>query len=98
MTQTPQNETPEEAARRAEEERKAQVRLLSEMASLGFYDAAKSARWLNSRELEGLDRAKLFEGLRLAPSPDIALPALVRLIERAPKVAQLAAPPWGHVQ
>ncbi|WP_272878575.1 bifunctional [glutamine synthetase] adenylyltransferase/[glutamine synthetase]-adenylyl-L-tyrosine phosphorylase [Rothia nasimurium] len=91
MTQTPQNETPEEAARRAEEERKAQVRLLSEMASLGFYDAAKSARWLNSRELEGLDRAKLFEGLRLAPSPDIALPALVRLIERAPKVAQLAA-------
>ncbi|WP_272878973.1 bifunctional [glutamine synthetase] adenylyltransferase/[glutamine synthetase]-adenylyl-L-tyrosine phosphorylase [Rothia nasimurium] len=88
QTQTP---TPDEAARRAEEERKAQLRLISEMAAIGFYDAAKSARWLNSRELEGIDRAALFEGLRLAPSPDIALPALVRLIERAPHIAQLAA-------
>ncbi|MFW0169420.1 bifunctional [glutamine synthetase] adenylyltransferase/[glutamine synthetase]-adenylyl-L-tyrosine phosphorylase [Rothia sp. P4278] len=81
---------PDDVTRRAEEERKAHVRLISEMAALGFYDAAKSARWLDSPELARVDRNKLFEGLRLAPSPDIALPALVRLIERAPKVAELA--------
>nr|WP_083091744.1 bifunctional [glutamine synthetase] adenylyltransferase/[glutamine synthetase]-adenylyl-L-tyrosine phosphorylase [Rothia nasimurium] len=90
MTHAPQNTTPEEIARRAEEERKAQARTIAEMASAGFYDAAKSVRWLNSKELDGIDRGKLLEGLRLAPSPDIALPTLVRLIERAPHIARLA--------
>ncbi|MDO4897985.1 MAG: bifunctional [glutamine synthetase] adenylyltransferase/[glutamine synthetase]-adenylyl-L-tyrosine phosphorylase [Rothia sp. (in: high G+C Gram-positive bacteria)] len=90
MSQTNPPATPEEAARQAEEARKARNRLLREMTSVGFFDAAKSERWLDSRELEKIDRTKLFEGLRLAPSPDIALPALVRLIDRAPQVAQLA--------
>lgn len=75
----------------ADEERKAQNKLLRDMTSAGFYDAAKSVRWLNSRELDGIDRAQLLQGFRLAPSPDTALPALVRLIERAPQVASLAA-------
>lgn len=52
-------------------------RLLAEMVSIGFYDAAKSSRWLNSPELEDIDREALFSGLRYAPSPDIALPAIV---------------------
>lgn len=83
-------ETPEEATRRADQERKAHLRLLREMTSVGFYDAGKSERWLRCRELETVDQQKLFEGLRLSPSPDIALPALVRLIERAPEVVSLA--------
>lgn len=89
MTEQTAPETPEEAAARAEKERKAHIRLLREMTSVGFFDAAKSVRWLGSRELENLDRGKLFEGLRLAPSPDIALPAIVRLLERAPHLAEL---------
>lgn len=87
---SPEEASPEEASRRAEEERKAQVRLVSEMASVGFFDAAKSLRWLKAPELEGIDQQKLFEGLRLAPAPDIALPSLVRLLERAPQLAALA--------
>lgn len=77
-------------AAHAEEERKAHKQLLREMTSAGFYDAAKSSRWLTSRELEGIDRGRLMEGFRLSPSPDAALPALVRLIERAPQIAQAA--------
>lgn len=82
--------TPQSDAARAEEERKAHKQLLREMTSAGFYDAAKSARWLTSRELEGIDRGRLMEGFRLSPSPDAALPTLVRLIERAPQIAQVA--------
>lgn len=70
-------------------QRKAELKLQAEMVSIGFYDAKKSSRWLNSRELENVSREKLFEGLRYAPSPDMALPAIVRLIEKAPQVAKL---------
>lgn len=61
-------------------------RLLAETVSIGFYDAAKSSRWLNSPELEDIDREALFSGLRYAPSPDIALPAIVRLLDKKPKL------------
>lgn len=69
----------------------AEAKLQGELAALGFEDAASGARWLGARELTGIDRSALFAGLRLAPSPDLALPALVRLLERAPRLASLAA-------
>ncbi len=67
-----------------EAEKRAQKKLLSDMVSIGFYDAQKASRWLTARELEPVDRQALFAGLRLSPSPDMALPALVRLLEKRP--------------
>ncbi|KGJ33897.1 glutamine-synthetase [Rothia aeria] len=60
------------------------------MVSAGFYDSGKSERWLEAPELASVDRVNLFAGLRYAPSPDTALPALVRLIEKHPPVAERA--------
>lgn len=86
----PAMNTDETATLDAEEvRRKAELKTKSEMVSIGFYDAGKSYRWLSARELEQVDQAKLFEGLRYAPHPDMALPALVRLIEKAPQVVDL---------
>ena len=75
---------------RAEAERKAQLRLRTRMIATGFHDPSKAERWLNAPELKHISQDALFAGLRLAPSPDIALPALVRLIEKHPAVAERA--------
>lgn len=50
----------------------------------GFQDLRGSARWLESRELEGVDQDKLLEGLTLAASPDTALKTIVRLLTENP--------------
>ena len=75
---------------RAEAKRKAQLRLRTRMIATGFHDPSKAERWLNAPELQHVSQDALFAGLRLAPSPDIALPALVRLIEKHPAVAERA--------
>lgn len=75
---------------RAEAERKAQLRLHTRMIATGFHDPSKAERWLNAPELKHVSQDALFAGLHLAPSPDIALPALVRLIEKHPAVAERA--------
>ena len=74
----------------AEEQRCTRTRLRAQMVSAGFYDSGKSERWLEAPELASVDRVNLFAGLRYAPSPDTALPALVRLIEKHPPVAERA--------
>ena len=74
----------------AEEQRCTRTRLRAQMVSAGFYDSGKSERWLEAPELAAVDRVNLFAGLRYAPSPDTALPALVRLIEKHPPVAERA--------
>ena len=74
----------------AEEQRRTRTRLRAQMVSAGFYDSGKSERWLEASELSSVDRVNLFAGLRYAPSPDTALPALVRLIEKHPPVAERA--------
>ena len=75
---------------RAEAERKAQLRLRTRMIAAGFYDPSKAERWLNAPELASVSQDALLSGLRLSPSPDTALPALVRLIEKHPAVAERA--------
>ena len=77
-------------AEHAEEQRRTRTRLRAQMVSAGFYDSGKSERWLEAPELAAVDRVNLFAGLRYAPSPDTALPALVRLIEKHPPVAERA--------
>ena len=77
-------------AEQAEEQRCTRTRLRAQMVSAGFYDSGKSERWLEAPELAAVDRVNLFAGLRYAPSPDTALPALVRLIEKHPPVAERA--------
>ena len=77
-------------AEQAEEQRRTRTRLRAQMVSAGFYDSGKSERWLEAPELASVDRVNLFAGLRYAPSPDTALPALVRLIEKHPPVAERA--------
>ena len=77
-------------AEQAEEQRRTRTRLRAQMVSAGFYDSGKSERWLEAPELASVDRVSLFAGLRYAPSPDTALPALVRLIEKHPPVAERA--------
>ena len=74
----------------AEEQRRTRTRLRAQMVSAGFYDSGKSERWLEAPELVSVDQVNLFAGLRYAPSPDTALPALVRLIEKHPPVAERA--------
>lgn len=69
---------------------RSQARLRTRMVSAGFYDASKSERWLDAPELADIDQASLFAGLRYAASPDTALPALVRLIEKHPAAARRA--------
>ena len=76
--------------KQAEEQRRTRTRLRAQMVSAGFYDSGKSERWLEAPELASVDRVNLFAGLRYAPSPDTALPALVRLIEKHPPVAERA--------
>ena len=74
----------------ADAERQEHARRRTRMVAAGFYDAAKSERWLDSPELAQVNTDALFAGLRWAPSPDIALPSLVRLIEKHPATAERA--------
>ena len=74
----------------ADAERQERARRRKRMVAAGFYDAAKSERWLDSPELAQVNTDALFAGLRWAPSPDIALPSLVRLIEKHPATAERA--------
>ena len=78
------------AAAPADAERQEHARRRTRMVAAGFYDAAKSERWLDSPELAQVNMDALFAGLRWAPSPDIALPSLVRLIEKHPATAERA--------
>lgn len=78
------------AAVPADVERQERARRRKRMVAAGFYDAAKSERWLDSPELAQVNTDALFAGLRWAPSPDIALPSLVRLIEKHPATAERA--------
>lgn len=78
------------AAAPAGAERQERARRRTRMVAAGFYDAAKSERWLDSPELAQVNTDALFAGLRWAPSPDIALPSLVRLIEKHPATAERA--------
>ena len=86
-----QQSTEGTAAATADAERQERARRRTRMVAAGFYDAAKSERWLDSPELTGVDTDALFAGLRWSPSPDIALPSLVRLIEKHPAVADRAS-------
>ncbi len=63
-------------------------KLLAEMVSISFFDAKKSLRWLKAPELEKINRQALFAGLRYSPSPDTALPAIVRLLNKNPQLAE----------
>ena len=78
------------AAAPADAERQERARRRKRMVAAGFYDATKSERWLDSPELAQVNTDALFAGLRWAPSPDIALPSLVRLIEKHPATAERA--------
>ena len=78
------------AAAPADAERQEHARRRTRMVAAGFYDAAKSERWLDSPELAQVNTDALFAGLRWSPSPDIALPSLVRLIEKHPATAERA--------
>ena len=78
------------AAAPADAERQEHARRRTRMVAAGLYDAAKSERWLDSPELAQVNTDALFAGLRWAPSPDIALPSLVRLIEKHPATAERA--------
>ncbi|MFJ4208224.1 bifunctional [glutamine synthetase] adenylyltransferase/[glutamine synthetase]-adenylyl-L-tyrosine phosphorylase [Paenarthrobacter sp. NPDC089675] len=65
--------------------------LARRLISAGFSDLEKGERFLAAKELQGIDQEALFAGLALAASPDTALQSLVRLIEKNPGLATLAA-------
>lgn len=50
------------------------------LIGLGFSDLQTGTRFLQAPELAGIDQAVLFEGLSLAPDPDLALRSLVRML------------------
>lgn len=64
--------------------------LARRLIAAGFSDLEKGERFLAARELDGLDRDRLFAGLQMAASPDTALQSLVRLIEKHPALRDLA--------
>lgn len=60
----------------------------------GFSDLEKSERFLAAKELAEVDQVQLFEALRAAADPDLALQSLVRLLEKNPELAaKIAAGP-----
>lgn len=63
--------------------------LTRRLIALGSADPDRAERFLAARELEGIDPELVLEGLAVAPDPDAALTALVRLIERRPEVRGL---------
>jgi glutamate-ammonia-ligase adenylyltransferase len=63
--------------------------LTRRLIALGSADPERAERFLGAPELEGIDTAVLLEGLAAAPDPDVALLALVRLLERNPGLRSL---------
>lgn len=68
------------------EDPKAEQKLLTAMLSAGFIEPKKARRWLDAPELAQAHRDALLEGLRRSASPDMALPSLVRVLEKSPQL------------
>ncbi|KHL03109.1 bifunctional [glutamine synthetase] adenylyltransferase/[glutamine synthetase]-adenylyl-L-tyrosine phosphorylase [Sinomonas humi] len=62
--------------------------LTRRLIALGSSDPERAERFLTAPELEGIDEEVLLEGLGVAPDPDSALVALVRLLEKAPRLRE----------
>ncbi|NUL44884.1 bifunctional [glutamine synthetase] adenylyltransferase/[glutamine synthetase]-adenylyl-L-tyrosine phosphorylase [Cellulosimicrobium funkei] len=63
------------------------------LVSAGFSDWARARELLASPELEPLDQQELVRILTDAPNPDQALILLIRLLERAPALAEVLGDP-----
>ncbi|WP_413250696.1 bifunctional [glutamine synthetase] adenylyltransferase/[glutamine synthetase]-adenylyl-L-tyrosine phosphorylase [Sinomonas flava] len=63
--------------------------LTRRLIALGSSDPDRAERFLGARELEGIGVEVLLEGLAVAPDPDVALLALVRLLEKEPGLREL---------
>ena len=66
------------------------------LIAAGFDDVDRARRFLASPELGAADPERLLRGLALAADPDQALLSLVRLVERAPAVLELAEDVLSH--
>lgn len=71
-----------------ERPRKAGHEAKRHLAAVGFNDLTGANRWLESRELEGVDQRRLLEGLTLSPSPDLALKSIVWMLSEDPTIAR----------
>lgn len=60
--------------------------LTRRLIALGSSDPERAERFLGAPELVGIDEEVLLEGLGAAPDPDGALVALVRLLEKEPRL------------
>ena len=63
--------------------------LARRLIALGSSDPERAERFLSARELDGVDKEALLEGLSVAPDPDAALLTLVRLLDRRPELTSL---------
>ncbi|NUP73327.1 MAG: bifunctional [glutamine synthetase] adenylyltransferase/[glutamine synthetase]-adenylyl-L-tyrosine phosphorylase, partial [Sinomonas sp.] len=63
--------------------------LARRLIALGSSDPERAERFLAARELVGIDEDVLLEGLSVAPDPDSALVALVRLLEKDPHLREI---------
>lgn len=62
--------------------------LTRRLIALGSSDPDRAERFLAARELAGISEEVLLEGLAVAPDPDGALVALVRLLEKEPRLRE----------
>lgn len=62
--------------------------LTRRLIALGSSDPDRAERFLAARELGGISEEVLLEGLAVAPDPDGALVALVRLLEKEPRLRE----------
>lgn len=62
--------------------------LARRLISLGSSDPERAERFLAAPELSGIDEEVLLDGLAAAPDPDLALVALVRLLEKEPRLRE----------
>jgi glutamate-ammonia-ligase adenylyltransferase len=60
--------------------------LARRLIALGSSDPERAERFLAARELADMDEEVLLEGLSVAPDPDAALTALVRLLAKEPRL------------
>src|SRR5579859_5707174 len=60
--------------------------LARRLIALGSADPERAERFLAAPELRGIHEDVLFAGLGVAPDPDAALVALVRLLEKDPRL------------
>ena len=63
--------------------------LARRLIALGSSDPERAERFLAAPEVAGIDEEVLLEGLALAPDPDAALVALVRLLEKEPNLGRV---------